>query len=421
MIRSETYINRIKKIDLLLILFYFIFVSISLSTLYSIEYDSIGGALDFNTKYSRQFYWVLINIIFILIILIFISKKIVLYLIEKLYVISIILLLGLLLWGKKISGAASWYTIFGISIQPTEFVKITAILLLSKYLTNSNFIKSTKNKILIFFLSIVLPMIMILLQPDPGSAIVFLTLMLVFYKYNVLVKLINIGFLFMIVSILTILFQKTTVILTFLALAGISYFLFKRRIGIKMILQYLFMTIAMVYVFDFAFNNILRDRHRDRINVLINNKEDVRGSAYNINQSLITIASGRLTGKGYMKGDQTRGNFLPEQSTDFIFCTIAEERGFIGAGIFIILYLVFLLRILHVANRQKNEFNRVFGYSIVCIIFFQFFINIAMTLGILPVIGIPLAFISYGGSSITAFTILLFLFIRFDYESIDEW
>ena len=339
-----------------------------------------------------------------------------------LYVLSIISLIGLFLFGSEINGALAWYQFGGFSLQPSEFAKPFTALALAKYLSdiNSN-IKTIKTQFY-SFLIILIPIILIILQPDPGTIIIFLSFFLVFYKIGLPSIYMNFFIGFIILFFATILFSPNYVMifLTFLTLL-LLYFHRKKSYNIKKILVYATVFSVFIYSVDFIFNNVFEQRHRDRFNIVMGLEEDYRGSGYNTNQSRIAFASGGMFGEGFLKGSQTRGNFVPEQHTDYIFSTVGEEWGFLGASSIIILFTFLMLRISKRAELQRNLFSKIYSYSTVTIIFTHFFINIGMVIGLVPTIGIPLPFLSYGGSSLMAFVLLFSIYIKLDSQRTSRW
>ena len=339
-----------------------------------------------------------------------------------LYVLSIISLIGLFLFGSEINGALAWYQFGGFSLQPSEFAKPFTALALAKYLSdiNSN-IKTIKTQFY-SFLIILIPIILIILQPDPGTIIIFLSFFLVFYKIGLPSIYMNFFIGFIILFFATILLSPNYVMifLTFLTLL-LLYFLRKKSYNIKKILVYATVFSVFIYSVDFIFNNVFEQRHRDRFNIVMGLEQDYRGSGYNTNQSRIAFASGGMFGEGFLKGSQTRGNFVPEQHTDYIFSTVGEEWGFLGASSIIILFTFLMLRISKRAELQRNLFSKIYSYSTVTIIFTHFFINIGMVIGLVPTIGIPLPFLSYGGSSLMAFVLLFSIYIKLDSQRTSRW
>ena len=383
--------------------------------------DAHNQILDFDVAYGKQLLWILLSFILIIFIL-FIDAKFYERFSSLIYLTSLLSLIGLFLFGKTISGATSWYDFGGMMMQPSEFAKAATALAIAKLLSDKQYnLKLVKNQIKAFFI-ILLPALLILKQPDAGSAIVFIAFALVLYHEGLPKFYIVLGFSLIILFILALLFDKLILSGVFLVIAALFYFLIKtQKSKFSSIFIILICAIGYIYAVDYVFNNVFEQHHRDRINLLIGETTDTRGIGYNTRQSEIAIGSGNLFGKGYLQGTQTKGGFVPEQHTDYIFSTVGEEFGFLGSSLVIILFILFISRILQKARYQKSKFSRVYGYGIASIFFIHFTINIGMVLGLLPTIGIPLPFFSYGGSGLWGFTILLFIFIRLDANKYYEW
>lgn len=371
--------------------------------------------MSMNTNYGKQFIFIVSAIVLAIVILI-IDSRFYSSIAPVFYGITLLLLILVLVIGRNVGGNQAWIAIGSFRLQPSEFAKLASCLMLAKYL-NANSTKTPNMQTLFFaVLILIVPVALIMLQPDTGSALTFFALIFVFYREGfVSGNFLLLGAASIALFIFTLLFSEWAVIggLAVLAIAAV-YFSKKTQktfmaIGVGLVGGAIF-----VFGVDFAYNEVLQSHQRNRIEVLLGKIDDPRGEGYNVNQSLIAIGSGQLLGKGYLEGTQTKYNFVPEQSTDFIFCTIGEEWGFVGSSILVLLYVGLLLRLIHIAERQRSTFARIYGYGVVCILFFHFFINIGMTLGIVPVIGIPLPFISYGGSSLWSFTILLFILLKLD-------
>lgn len=336
-------------------------------------------------------------------------------------------LLGLFIFGKNINGATSWYGIGSFSLQPSEFAKAATALALANFLNErGRDLKKFPTQLRAFAI-ILIPAILITLQPDPGSALVYGALIFVFYIFGLPLFYLIIGFLAVTLFLITLYFgYGISLLITFIALTLFFVFLFFynklfiRHNWINLIAVYLFSGI-FIFSVDYLYNKVFEQRHRDRFDIVLGKKKDTQGIGYNTNQSMITIASGGVTGKGFLQGDRTQGDFVPEQETDYIFSTIGEEWGFSGSALLVLLFVLFLLRLMYVAERQKSIFSKVYAYSVLFIFFFHITINVGMVIGILPTIGIPLPFFSYGGSSLWGFTVLLFILIRLDADRIYEW
>lgn len=332
-----------------------------------------------------------------------------------LYGVIILLLVGLFIWGTATAGAISWFNIGNYKFQPSEFAKFATILALAKYLnTHGIKLQSFQTK-LKSFLIISLPLLLITLQNDLGTALVFLSLILVLYREGLSGNILFIGLVAAILFIVTLLLNKF-IFIGILVAISLLLFLFSRRKKKEFIVIFsgLVMAVSFVFSVSYLFSNILAPHQVERINILLGREIDPHGAGYNLIQSKIAIGSGGFFGKGFLEGTQTRFDFVPEQSTDFIFCTIGEEWGFFGSLIFIVVFVALLIRVINLAERQRSTFCRIYGYGVASVLFVHFAINIGMTIGLAPVIGIPLPFISYGGSSLIGFTILLFIFLNLD-------
>ena len=383
--------------------------------------------LDFSTKYGKQILWIILSIPLIVIILFFNSKFY-----EKfssiLYIISLVILLLLFPFGKEINGAKSWFSFGGMSLQPSEFVKAFTALAVAKLLSDRQYnLSLIKNQIKAFVI-IFTPAVLITLQPDAGSALIYLAFFFVLNREGLTLNYIILGSLLIIIFISTIFFGYISVLLFLLILItiGVLYAIYK---GGKRFLRFNWYKVLAIYLITslfifgtyFTYNNIFKQHHRDRFEVLLGLKTDKTNIGYNSYQSELTISSGSWTGKGYLKGDITKGDFVPEQHTDYIFSTVGEEWGFIGSSIVIILFMLMLYRIIYLSETHNNKFGRIYGYSVASILFFHVIVNIGMVIGLLPTVGIPLPFFSYGGSSLWGFTILLFIFIRLDAHKHYDW
>lgn len=411
----------IRKIDWTSVMILFLLVMLGLGNIYSSSQAYLLDSIFTMNSFSKQLFFVIASVFIFLFIQILPYSFFTKYS-SILYVLSIISLIGLFLFGSEINGALAWYQFGGFSLQPSEFAKPFTALALAKYLSdiNSN-IKTIKTQFY-SFLIILIPIILIILQPDPGTIIIFLSFFLVFYKIGLPSIYMNFFIGFIILFFATILLSPNYVMifLTFITLL-LLYFLRKKSYNIKKILVYATVFSVFIYSVDFIFNNVFEQRHRDRFNIVMGLEEDYRGSGYNTNQSRIAFASGGMFGEGFLKGSQTRGNFVPEQHTDYIFSTVGEEWGFLGASSIIILFTFLMLRISKRAELQRNLFSKIYSYSTVTIIFTHFFINIGMVIGLVPTIGIPLPFLSYGGSSLMAFVLLFSIYIKLDSQRTSRW
>jgi rod shape determining protein RodA len=392
-----------------------IFIILGWFNIYAAVYDENHSSIfDFQQKYGKQLIWIFAALVLAMMTL-FIDGKIFSQVAWIVYGFFLFLLIVVIIIGTEISGSKSWFQIGGIALQPAEFAKMSTCLALSRYLSGLNVDIKKPKTLLISAAIILVPAFLIILQHDTGSAIVFLCFILVLYRAGMPGKLTLFLVAVPVIAILALLINKYILIGVLLVIALLLYLNTKRKISDLLAIGavYLFFTGISLSI-GYAFDKVLEPHQKTRINVLLGTNTDLKGSGYNVNQSLIAIGSGRLSGKGFMQGTQTKYNFVPEQSTDFIFCTVGEEWGFIGSSIVILLFLGLFTRIILVAERQRSKFSRLYGYGVAAILFFHFAVNIGMVLGLLPVVGIPLPFFSYGGSSLWAFTILLFIFIRQD-------
>ena len=427
-----------------------------------------SGILDFSQRYGKQFLWIIASIILAVFIVI-IDNRFYFFFSWFIYGTCMLLLLLVVIFGKEINGARSWFEFGGISLQPSELAKFGTALALAAYL-NTKRQELTKLPVILPALAIIIfPAMLTLLQPDTGSAIVFFSMFIVLFRegmspyifvsgllmillffLNLLTNILYLTIALIIITVILVWFttRKWKLVLfgsgIFLFISGCIYLLdqyFIKSIGnelvivislllsgaafafyiynkraISVLIIYLFLLGSVIFVnsFEYAFNNILPKHQKDRVNILLGFKTDLHGTGYNVNQSIISVGSGGFSGKGFLHGTQTKFKFVPKQSSDFIFCTVGEEWGFLGSGIIIGMYLFLLLRLISLAERQRSEFARIYGYCVVSILFTHIFLNIGMAIGLVPVIGIPLPFLSYGGSSLWGFTILLFIFLRLD-------
>ena len=402
------------KVDWWTVLMYAALVIIGWLNVYAALFNENYELIDFSQKYGRQLIWISIAFL-IAIFILFFNWKFFEGFAYLIYLLSLLSLIGVLLFGIEVNGAKSWFDFGLIRIQPGEFAKVACCLALAKFLSRLNMsLEKTKNKIIATAL-ILLPVFFITLQNDTGSALVYSTFILVLYRFGLPATLLIIGIVTTILFVTSIIVSKIVLIMI-LSIIAIFFFIISSRKLRELIIISSLLVICIGFIFsvDYAFERILEPHHVTRIKVLLGQESDPHGSGYNVNQSMIAIGSGGFTGKGYLNGTQTKFNFVPEQSTDFIFCTIGEEWGFIGSTFLLLLFLAFLFRLLYLAERQRSVFSKVFGYGVVSIFFFHIAINVAMTIGLAPVIGIPLPFISYGGSSLWGFTILLFIFLNLD-------
>jgi rod shape determining protein RodA len=427
-----------------------------------------SGILDMSQRYGKQFIWIIATLV-IAIFVVIIDNRFYYFFAWLIYGFLMLLLLLVLIFGKEINGAKSWFEFGGLSLQPSEFAKFGTVLAIASYLSTKKH-DLTRFKVIISASAIILfPALLTAIQPDMGSSIVFFALYIVLFREGMSPYIFVSGLLMVILFFLTLLMnnlyltfgligfaffmvwfatKKLNICLIgmgifiliglplylldhfllknlgneaiiFIALilsgAAYAYYVYLKKAKVVLII-YLFLVGSILFVnsVDYAYNNILKPHQKERVSILMGFKSDPQGTGYNVNQSLISIGSGGFTGKGYLQGTQTKFKFVPAQSTDFIFCTVGEEWGFLGSFTLIGMYLFLLLRLSFLAERQRSAFSRIYGYGVISILFVHFFINIGMAIGLVPVIGIPLPFFSYGGSSLWGFTILLFIFLRLD-------
>ncbi|WP_010417361.1 rod shape-determining protein RodA [Anaerophaga thermohalophila] len=457
-----------KNIDWLTVIIYILLVTFGWINIYAANYDPEAGSFwDFSSEPSKQLVWIGLSVLTIGILFLIDSK----FFVEFSYIffgLSLLLLLMALFFGVEINGAKAWFQFGPVRFQPSELTKVAASLALARVMSRYNFQMNRLRHILKMAAVVFLPAVIILLQNDTGSALVYFAFFLVFFREGMPAVILFLGALAAIVFVLSLLYetifiyaglfvlfcaiiyftkQKKTVIIslgitavTFALTVGIFNVLDKETgyalpfmisagitsayLGIKAVVKrlpqlgiglvLLWAMLGYTYSTNYFFDSVLSDYQKNRILVMIGLEDDPQGVGYNVNQSKIAIGSGGFSGKGFLQGTQTKFDFVPEQSTDFIFCTVGEEWGFLGTSIVILLFLTLLLRIIYLAERQHSDFSRIYGYSVVAIFFMHIVINIGMTIGLAPVIGIPLPFFSYGGSSFWGFTVLLFIFLKLD-------
>ena len=406
----------LSQIDWLSISLYAILVILGWFNIHAAVYspDIDKSIFDLSMNSGKQMLWIFTSIAIITAIFI-IDFKFYDNVALLIYATIMALLILVLLFGEDVNGARSWFKLGPLRFQPSELAKFSTALALAKIFSEKK-IKFYKIKDLLLIGSVMaFPAILIILQKDTGSALVFSSFILVFYREGLTPLILILGVIMVTLFVLTLIFAKINIIIGIGIIVLIAAYLFRKKIK-NVLIAFLFGIIASGVVFgvDFFVNEVLQPHQQNRIKVLVNPDADPLGAGWNVTQSKIAIGSGGLYGKGFLKGTQTKFDFVPEQSTDFIFCTIGEEHGFIGSSIVIILFVVFLSRIVIIAERQTTTFSRVYAYSVASILFFHFAINIGMTIGLAPVVGIPLPFFSYGGSSLWSFTILLFILLKLD-------
>lgn len=412
--------NILQNLDWVTIVLFLSLVLVGWVSIYAAVYsESHTSIFDLDMNYGKQLIWILTSL-FLAIVIVVIDAKFYTTFSMLIYLIVMVMLVAVVLFGKEIAGSRSWFQIGSFSLQPSEFAKFATALALAKYISSRdiNFMKFTSRitagAIMLF------PSVLILLQPDTGSALVFAAFTLVLFREGMSGNLLFVGVIVVILFILALLFNKFILIGILVINAGLILYLYGNlRKKWFLVVGVLLLTSAYVFSVDYAFENVLEPHQKKRINVLLGIEKDIHGAGYNVHQSKIAIGSGGFSGKGFLKGTQTKFDFVPEQSTDFIFCTIGEEWGFIGSFVVIALFVGLMARLVILAERQRSAFSRIYGYGVAAILFFHFIVNIGMTIGLFPVIGIPLPFISYGGSSLWGFTILLFIFLKLDSVRLD--
>ena len=404
-----------RNIDKPLVFIYLLLVFIGWINIYAAVFnDQHSSIFDMSQSYGKQVIWIGTAIVIGLMVLLT-DVKFFSAFAYVIYGVTIFLLIAVLVIGKETAGARSWFAVGNFKIQPAEFAKFATTLALARYLSALDFdVRKLKYRAMPLVIMLI-PSLLILLQNDTGSAIVYSTLVLVLYRQGMSGNFLIFGVASAFLSLASIMFDRYWVIgVMAVIIAGLMLFIRRSRRNVLMLLGILIFASAYTFALDYAFNHVLEPHQKTRINVLLGNDIDLKGAGYNVNQSKIAIGSGGFTGKGFLKGTQTKFNFVPEQSTDFIFCTVGEEWGFLGTTVVLSLFIYLCVRLVMLAERQRSDFSRVYGYGVASILFFHVFVNVGMTIGLMPVIGIPLPFFSYGGSSLWSFTVLLFIFIKQD-------
>jgi rod shape determining protein RodA len=457
------------NLDWFTVILYIALVFLGWINIYAAVYnEQHHSILDFSQRYGKQLIWIIAAIIMALAVLL-IDIKFYTFFAYIIYGLMIFLLIMVLIFGKEVHGTKAWLSFGSVQLQPSEFAKFATCLALARYLSTYNIKISNVKTIAVSLVIIFTPALLIMLQPDMGSVIVYAALILVLYREGLPGTILFIFALVPALFILALVMEKFTLVLILLGISMAAYAIFSKQIkytfyglliiggffgilyglnlmldlafanyllllistgissivfvisayikrlrGLYLTLLFLVGSITFTLSVDYVFQNILKEHQQRRINILLGFEDDPQGVGYNVNQSKIAIGSGGLTGKGFLRGTQTKFDFVPEQSTDFIFCTVGEEWGFLGTSVVIILFTLLLVRLIVISERQRSTFTRIYGYGVISILFFHFLVNIGMTIGLLPVIGIPLPFFSYGGSSLWAFTILLFILLRLD-------
>ena len=411
------------KYDTVSIALYVGLVSFGIINIYSSSFnESLTNLFDISSIVGKQVIFFFLSLIAFTFIL-FIKSKFIDNSTSIIYFLSIILLIGLFIFGVERGGAKSWYALGPISFQPSELAKFGTALFLSKFLSIIQTDLKSNKDIIVVLIIILVPLILTTIQPDPGTALIFLA-----FIFPVIREGLNLNyFYFGLYIILTLFLTLKFSFLVSLAILSIIFFTYliylrnkKFKISLLKFIFSFFILIAISFSTNYLFDNVLEQRHRDRINLVLGKEIDTSGIGYNINQSKIAISNGGLFGTGFLEGTQTKGNFVPRQHTDFIFSTIGEEWGFMGTSLTILLFSILIIRLISRAEKQPNHFRRIYSYCFASLIFFHFFINVGMSIGLIPSIGIPLPFISYGGSSLLIFSLMFFVYINFDSSRLKE-
>ena len=413
----------ILKYDLVSIALYIGLVSFGIINIYSSSFNGSSTSLfDLSSIVGKQVIFFFLSLV-VFIFILFTRNKFFDNSASIVYFLSIILLLGLFVFGVERGGARSWYALGPISFQPSELAKFGTALFLSKFLSIIQTDLKRNRDILIVLIIILVPLILTTIQPDPGSALIFLAFIFPIIREGLNLNYFYFG-LYIISTLLLTLIFNFLISLAILIIIFLTYLIYLRNKKIKVsLLKYIFsffILISISFSTNYLFENVLEQRHRDRINLVLGKEIDTSGIGYNINQSKIALSNGGFFGTGFLEGTQTKGNFVPRQHTDFIFSTIGEEWGFIGTLTTIVIFSFLIIRIITRADKQPNHFRRIYSYCFASLIFFHFFLNVGMSIGLIPSIGIPLPFISYGGSSLLIFSLMFFVYLNFDSSRLKE-
>ncbi len=394
---------------------YLLFVLMGWMNIYAAVYnEEHKNIFDMTQNYGRQMLWIGTSL-FLAVAILVIDGKFFAAFSYPIYLFVLFLLLIVLVIARDVQGARSWVEIGQFKLQPSEFAKFATNMALAKYLSTLNIrMEDLRTKITAGAI-VLIPMAMVLMQNDTGSALVFCAFIFVLYREGLSQNVLIFGFFTGVIFVLALMVPNAILLGVIGGIGLVAYLLLRKtRKNLIVVVAITIMACGIVYSVDYAFNKVLQAHQRERIEVLLGKRSDPKGAGYNVNQSLIAIGSGGLAGKGFLQGTQTKYDFVPEQSTDFIFCTVGEEWGFAGASFVLLLFLALLYRIVFIAERQRSQYTRIYAYGVASILFFHVMINVGMAIGLAPVIGIPLPFFSYGGSSLWSFTILLFILIKLD-------
>jgi rod shape determining protein RodA len=457
------------NLDWITVTLYLVLVVLGWCNIYAAVYnEQHQSILDFTQRYGMQLFWIIGSLV-VGIMVLYIEVNFFTFFAYLIYFLALVLLLAVLFFAKEVNGAKSWFALGSFRMQPSEFAKLAVALALAKYLGGITSKQMSLRTILVSAAILFGPAMLILLQPDAGSGLLFMALVLVLYREGMPISILLFGALVIVLFFATLLTDKINIIIALISLSLIAFNFLRRKfldfavsilvfgffiflfwaireffhmnfsllkillsssaaacitysfLLLKFKIKYAFTllvfligSIAFTLSVDFVFNHVLEKHQQRRVSILLGLESDPLGMGYNVNQSKIAIGSGGITGKGFLKGTQTKFNFVPQQSTDFIFCTVGEEWGFLGTFTIIFLFGALIFRLIFLAERQRSAFSRIYGYGVASIFFVHVVVNVGMTIGLLPVIGIPLPFFSYGGSSLLAFTLLLFILLRLD-------
>jgi rod shape determining protein RodA len=420
--------NRHFKFDWVTIILFFLLVGFGWLNILSASHTGTTiNYFDVTQPFGKQLIFIFLTF-GLIVILLAIDAKFYERFSSIIYIISMLSLVGLFIFGKNVNGATSWYAIGGFTIQPSEFAKTATALAVAKYISDLNTnINVVKDQIQTFII-IIIPAVLVLLQNDTGSTIVYGAFFFVLFREGLPKYYLTIGISVILISILSLKFGYIMASIIAALIVIIYHFFNRKKIRIYQSVFIIMTVIAISFGVKFFYQSILKPHQQDRISLWLRLEKDPiklekmkQTFAYNLNESEKAISSGGFSGKGFMEGTRTTGKFVPEQHTDYIFSTVGEEWGFLGSAFVVIVFVLLLLRILHLAELQKSQFSRVYGYGVASIIFIHFLVNIGMVMGLIPTIGIPLPLFSYGGSGLWAFTILIFIFIKLDSNRINEW